>query len=129
SSSVTPTAYTSGEIEQAENLIVIRYSGRVGTEDAQQYFEEARDALSKMRPRFRLLADLTELESMDVAMAPYIENIMDLFNEKGISTVVRVIPDQIRDIGLQIMSLFHYGENVHIVTCATLEEAMSVLAA
>lgn len=126
---MTPPASTTIEIDQAKNLIVIRYRGRVGTEDARQYFEEARDALSKMQPGFRLLADLTELESMDVAMAPYIENIMDLFNEKGISTVVRVIPDQTRDIGLQIMSLFHYGENVHIVTCATLEEAMSVLAA
>jgi hypothetical protein len=41
--------------------------------------------------------------------------------------VVRVIPDPARDIGLQIMSLFHYGHDVRIVTCATLDEAQRAL--
>jgi hypothetical protein len=38
-----------------------------------------------------------------------------------------VIPDPTIDIGLQIMSLFHYGHDVRIITCATLEEAMRAL--
>jgi hypothetical protein len=41
--------------------------------------------------------------------------------------VVRVIPDPHRDIGLQIMSIFHYGGDVQILTCQTLAEAEEIL--
>jgi hypothetical protein len=113
--------------EPERNLVTVRYSGRVGPDDAQHYLQEARAALSNVQPGFRLLADLTDLEAMDVACAPYIRQIMDLLNEKGISLVVRVIPKPTLDIGLQIMSLFHYGQNVRIITCATLDKAMAAL--
>ena len=73
------------------------------------------------------LADLTELESMDVACAPFIEKAMELCNQKGASMVVRVIPDPRRDIGLQIMSIFHYRGDVKIVTCETLAQAKEIL--
>jgi len=53
---------------------------------------------------------------------------MDLLNKQGVSTVVRVIPDPRKDIGFNILSLFHYRPDVQIVTCETLEEAMKVLA-
>jgi hypothetical protein len=43
--------------------------------------------------------------------------------------VVRVIPDPHRDIGLQIMSIFHYGGDVQIVTCETLVQAEELLRA
>jgi hypothetical protein len=52
---------------------------------------------------------------------------MDLCNKKGVETVVRVIPDPRKDIGLNILSLFHYRRHVRIVTCATISEAMNVL--
>jgi hypothetical protein len=42
--------------------------------------------------------------------------------------VVRVIPDPQKDIGLNILSLFHYRKRVRIVTCETLDEARKVLA-
>jgi hypothetical protein len=64
---------------------------------------------------------------MDLACVPYIERMMDLFNKKGVETVVRVIPDPHKDIGMNIMSLFHYRRRVHIVTCKTLAEAMKAL--
>jgi len=75
------------------------------------------------------LGDLTELQSMDVACAPHIEKAMDICNEKGASMVVRVIPDPHRDIGLQIMSYFHYSGDVQIVTCETLAQAEEILRA
>ena len=115
------------KLEPERNLVVVRYHGHVGPIDAQRYLEEARAALPNIQQGFRLLADLTGLERMEVSCAPYIRQIMDLFNEKGIASVVRVIPDPSLDIGLQIMSLFHYGEDVRIITCATLEEAMRAL--
>jgi predicted choloylglycine hydrolase len=65
---------------------------------------------------------------MDLACVPHIKRMMDLCNKKGIEMVVRVIPDPHKDIGLNILSLFHYRRRVHIVTCKTLEEAVKVLA-
>jgi anti-anti-sigma regulatory factor len=90
--------------------------------------EQIRNGLTKLQSGFRLLADLSELQSMDVACAPFIEKAMDMCNEKGASMVVRVIPDPQRDIGLQIMSIFHYGGDVKIVTCETLAQAAELLA-
>jgi len=115
------------ELQPKRNLVVVRFRGHVGPSDVRRYLEEARAALTDIQPGFRLLADLTDLETMDVSCAPYIRQAMDLFNEKGITAVVRVIPDPTLDIGLQIMSLFHYGHDVRIITCATLEEAMRAL--
>jgi hypothetical protein len=74
-----------------------------------------------------VLVDLTDLEKMDVGCASFIEAAMDLCNEKGASTVVRVIPDPHRDIGLQIMSIFHYSGDVRIITCQSLAEANEIL--
>lgn len=115
------------EIDQPQNLLSIRYGGSVGPDEAEICLEEVRTALPRLRSAFSLLADLTGLEVMDVACAPHIEKAMDLCNERGISTVVRVIPDPKRDIGLQIMSYFHYGGDVRIVTCETLTEAREIL--
>lgn len=118
---------TTLELQPKRNLVVVRYHGHVGPSDAQRYLEEVRAALPDIQPGFRLLADLTDLETMEASCAFYIREIMDLFNEKGIASVVRVVPDPTLDIGLQIMSLFHYGHDVRIITCATLEEAMRAL--
>ena len=115
------------EADQAKNLLVIRYSGHVGPDETEKGLEQIRPGLAQLKSGFRLLANLIELESMDVACAPFIEKAMDLCNEKGASLVVRVIPDPHRDIGLQIMSYFHYSGDVRIVTCETLAEAAKIL--
>ena len=115
------------EIDRPQNLFVVRYRGAVGPDETARGMQEAQVAVAQLQSGFRLLADLTELQSMDVACAPHIEKVMDLCNEKGVSIVVRVIPDPTHDIGLQIMSLFHYGGNVRIVTCETLDEAHEIL--
>ena len=86
--------------------------------------EQIPPLMADLRPGFRLLTDLSGLESMDLACVPYIQRMMDLCNKKGVEMVVRVIPDPHKDIGLNILSLFHYRRRVRIVTCATLEEAM-----
>lgn len=84
-------------------------------------------ALSQLSSGFRVLADLSDLQSMDVSCAPHIKQIMELCNKAGVDTVIRVIPDPKRDIGLQIMSYFHYGSGVRIVTCETLAQAINML--
>lgn len=115
------------EADPANNLLVIRYRDRVDDAAVERCAGEVRQALTSLAPDFRLLADFTGLQSMDVACAPHLRRIMRLCNEEGVSTVVRVIPDPQRDIGLGIMSFFHYGPDVHIATCATLDEAREIL--
>ena len=115
------------EVDEPKRLLVIRYHGVVKAEETEKGLEQIRNGLSKLQSGFRLLADLTALESMDTACAPFIEKAMDMCNEKGASMVVRVIPDPHRDIGLQIMSIFHYGGDVRILTCETLAQAKEIL--
>jgi len=115
------------EVDEPERLLVIRYRGVVEAEETEKGLEQIRNGLTKLQSGFRLLADLSELQSMDVACAPFIEKAMDMCNKKGASMVVRVIPDPHRDIGLQIMSIFHYRGDVQIFTCETLAQADDLL--
>src|SRR5438477_7476899 len=98
-----------------------------GASDVDRYAAEVRAALPKMQSGFRLLADFTELDSMDVTCVLHIKSIMQLCNEKGVRSVVRIIPDPKRDIGLQIMSYFHYSGEVSIVTCENLSGEISLV--
>lgn len=115
------------EFDQPRNLLVIRYSDRVGPDETERALEAVRFALEKVERGFRLLADLTDLEAMDIACAPHIESAMEMANEKGVVEVIRIIPDPRKDIGMQIMSYFHYGGDVRIVTCESADEAMKLL--
>ena len=115
------------EFDQSRNLLVIRYNDHVGPDETEGALGVMRLMLNNVERGFRLLADLTHLRSMDLACAPHIESAMDLCDEKGVAQVVRIIPDARQDIGMQIMSHFHYGGDVRIVTCKSADEAMTFL--
>ncbi len=116
------------EVDKSQNLLKVSYVGRVGPEEARQGVERLPSRLAELQPGFRLLTDLSGLESMDLACVPHLRRMMDLCNKKGVEKVVRVIPDPHKDIGLNILSLFHYRRGIPIVTCGTLEEALQALA-
>jgi hypothetical protein len=116
------------KVQKANNLLRISYAQHVGPEDTERGEEQIRVLLADLRPGFRLLTDLTALESMDLTCVPHIKAVMDQCNKKGVEMIVRVIPDPHKDIGLNILSLFHYGRRVRLVTCETLAEAMRILA-
>jgi hypothetical protein len=116
------------ELEQPQNWLTIRYSGHVNPDETHRCSVEVRGAVTDIKPGFRLLVDLTDLQSMEVSCAPHIRNIMDMCNQNGVAEVVRIIPDPKQDIGLQIMSYFHYSGDVHIVTCESADEALNLLA-
>ena len=115
------------EVDESKSLLVIRYRGLVAAGETEKGLNDVRSGLAKLKSGFRLLVDLTELDRIDVGCAPFIEKAMDLCNEKGTSMVVRVIPDPHCDIGLQIMSIFHYSGDVLIITCQSLAEANQIL--
>ncbi len=80
-------------------------------------------------PGFRVLADFRWLDSMDSAAARHVAEIMDALVEKGVASVTRVMPDPHKDIGLNILSQFHYGPEIQIATFETLADALQTMAA
>jgi len=115
------------EADPAKRLLIIRYAQRVSAKEVRQCRAQARGLLTALRPGFRLLTDLSQLEAMETACAPEIAAIMDLLVEKQVGTVVRVVPDPRKDIGLNILSLFHYGPEVRLMTCEALAAALQWL--
>ena len=65
---------------------------------------------------------------MDSAAAQHIAEIMDALAAKQVASVTRVIPDPHKDIGLNILSQFHYGPDVTITTFETLADAVKSIA-
>jgi len=116
------------ELDQSKRLLVISAVQRVTAAEAKLAAQRVRELLQDVVPGFRVLADFRWLDSMDSASARYIAEIMDALAKKGLASVTRVIPDPHKDIGLNILSQFHYGPEIKIATFETLADALQSLA-
>ena len=116
------------ETDEKRNLMTITYSGNVEPLELVLGRPNLTAALTTVRPGFRLLTDLSGLIEMEYACATEVEAMMDLVRKKGVAEVVRVVPDPHKDIGFKVMSFFHYGKAVPVLTCDTLAEALEKLA-
>jgi hypothetical protein len=114
--------------DPSKNLLTFSFSGNITRSETTRWKGELPGLLSQLKPEFKLLSDFSRVESFEVACAPDIEEVMDSLNKAGIVKVVRIIAHPRQDIGLSIMSLFHYRRCISIVTCQTLEEGLSALA-
>ena len=117
------------ELDRSKRLLVISAAQKVTTEEAKMVAQRIRELLQDVAPGFRVLADFRWLESMDSAAARHIAEIMDALAEKNVASVTRVMPDPHKDIGLNILSQFHYGATVKIATFETLADALQNIAA
>ena len=116
------------ELDRSKRLLVISAAQKVTAEEAKMVAQRIRDLLRDIKPGFRVLADFRGLESMDSAAAPHIAKMMDALAEKEVASVTRVMPDPRKDIGLNILSQFHYGPDVTIATFETLADAVQNIA-
>jgi anti-anti-sigma regulatory factor len=116
------------EANDDERLLKINWLGHVDSDEMRRCADEIGVTASKMRPGFRVLVDMSDLESMDYAGAPYIGLVMDLCLAKQVEHVVRVIPNPHKDIGLNIMSYLRYRSKVRVTICENMAEAMQRLA-
>jgi anti-anti-sigma regulatory factor len=117
------------ELDRSKRLVVISAAQRVTAEEANLAAQRIRELLQDVAPGFHVLADFRWLESMDSAAARHIAKIMDSLAEKEVASVTRVMPDPHKDIGLNILSQFHYGPDVTITTFETLADAVQSIAA
>ena len=109
--------------DSARNIFRLSFGGDIGVEEMSRAGQTIAEAMVAVRPGFYLLTDLSRLNSMDVQCMPYIASTMELASNHGIARVVRIIPDRSKDIGFNIMSLFHYPHGLPIITCEDEAEA------
>jgi len=88
---------------------------------------QVREMMKEVTPGFRVLTDFRWLDRMEPAATAHLAEIMDALAEKNVAVVVRVIPDPHKDIGLNILSQFHYGPQIKLATFESLAEALSAL--
>ena len=112
------------ELDRSKRLLVISAVGHVMAREVKGVAQSVREVLHQAAPGFHVLADFRWLESMDSTAAPHLAEIMDALTEKGVGSVTRVFSDPRKDIGLNILSQFHYGPNVSITTFETLADAV-----
>jgi hypothetical protein len=113
----------------AGNLIRIAYVGHVSEAGMKMCVDAFKALLSGMRSGFTVLADLTRMESMELDCVTGLAKIMDACRDHGVGTVVRIVPDPSKDIGLKILGIVHYRGAVRVITCNSPAEAERVLAA
>jgi hypothetical protein len=111
---------TANKIKQ---LLVFAFAGHVQADQIVESTKDAAALMTTLEPGFRVLADLTSLDSMTVDCAPEIAKVMDLCASGGVKLIVRVIPDPAKDVGFSILSRFHYPNKPHAIVCKTLSEA------
>ncbi len=116
-------------IDAARNVSRLQYSGKVTAAHMPDCVAQITTLLPQLRAGFTVLVDLSGLDAMDIDCVPFLSTIMDFCRVQGVGTVIRVIPDPSKDIGLNILSLIHYRGQVHIITCDTVEEAEKLLLA
>ena len=114
-------------VNKSKQLLHLSFIGQVRVEELVRGREELIALLADLSPGYRVLADLGRLDSMSVECADEIGKVMELCEQQGVKLVVRVIPDPRKDIGLGILSLFHYHRRPRIVTCNTIIEAAKLL--
>jgi anti-anti-sigma regulatory factor len=116
------------ELDQSKRLLVIAAAQHVTAEEVNAVAARVQELLRSVTPGFRVLVDFRWLDSMDSAAAPHVAKIMEALTEKGVASVARVLPDPHKDIGLNILSQFHYGPDILITTFDTLADALQSIA-
>jgi anti-anti-sigma regulatory factor len=114
-------------VSKPKQLLYLNFIGRVSVEQLQQGREDITSLLADIGSGFRVLADFSRLESMDTNCAAEIGKVMELCEQKGVGLVIRIIPDSSKDIGLNILTLFHYRLRPRIMTCNSIAEAEEAL--
>ena len=114
-------------ISKPKQLLCLSFIDRVSVEELQEGYQEMVKLLEDLTSGFRVLGDLSHLGVFGPNCATQIGKAMELCDKKGVGLVVRVIPDPGKDIGLNILSVFHYQRRPRIVTCQTLAEAGEIL--
>ncbi len=112
---------------QSKQLLYLNFIGTVKPEEIQNERKDLATQLAGLAPGFRYLVDLSALEIMRLDCMVELGRTMEMIGRAGVSLVVRVIPDPSKDIGMNILTVFHYPHGLRVVTCQSLTEAVKAL--
>jgi anti-anti-sigma regulatory factor len=112
---------------QSKQLLYLSFIGTVRPEDFQNAREDVAAQLAGLARGFHYLVDLTDLEFMGLECTSEMGRLMELIGQAGVGLLVRVVPDPSKDIGMNILTIFHYPQHLRIVTCQNLTAAVQVL--
>ena len=115
------------DVDLPRNLVHTRYSGHITVVEMQAAVAQITVQLPALKAGFAILADWSQLESMGLDCVPHLTAIMDLCRVHRAGTIVRILPDPSKDIGINLLSAIHLRGQVKIITCDTLEEAERAL--
>jgi anti-anti-sigma regulatory factor len=113
---------------RCQRLLCLNYVQRVSAAELAAAQDDLTAALADLPDGFRLLVDLSQVEFMNPDCLAEVGRAMDHFDQRGVSLIVRVIPDASKDIGLNILTLFHYPHHPRVITCRNMAEALHHLA-
>src|SRR5450631_2314252 len=105
---------------KAKELLYLSYIEHVTVADLRRGHGEVMALLAELPAGFKMLADLSLLESMDLGCVEELGKMMERFDQHGIKQVVRVIPDPTKDIGFKILEVFHYPHRLRTMNCETM---------
>jgi anti-anti-sigma regulatory factor len=114
-------------VDESGRVLTMSYGGSVIAEEMRRCLGTIRDLMDQLKPGFILLTDLSNLEYMEASCARELGAIMDQCSAKGMLTVVQVIPDPNKDIGFDLISVFHLHPSVKTQTHQSLAEAIKSL--
>lgn len=109
-------------------LLFVNYVERVTEVELADARSELQTLLADLPPDFRLLADLSRLDSMEAECVTELGRTMELISQHGVGLILRVIPDASKDIGLNILTIFHYPRRPRVINCQNLAQAIQKLA-
>ena len=112
---------------RTKQLLLLSYIQQVRAEELNHGQGDIQALLAELKPGFRLLVDFSRLESMDPDCMTEIGRAMELIDQSGVAMVVRVIPDPRKDIGMNILAIFHYMHHPQTAVCQTMTEAAKLL--
>jgi len=111
----------------SRQLLYLSFIGTVRPEDFAGGRTDITTQLAGLAPGFHYLVDLTHLEFMGLECMAELGGFMDLIGKSGVGLVVQVIPDPSKDIGMNILTVFHYPHGLRTVTYQNLTEAVTAL--
>ena len=115
------------EADKATRFIVLSVVGHVTTDEVKLAAQRVRELVENAAPGFQVLTDLRWLESMPTSASQHVAEIMDALAKKKVGSIARVVPDPRKDIGLNILSQFHYGSQIQAMTFETMADALQSL--
>jgi hypothetical protein len=113
--------------DDSGRILTVSYSHHVTAKHVENCRRRIRDDMQHLRPGFALLSDLTHLKTMDADCAESLGAMIELCSSREMNLSVWVIPDPSKDIGLNLISLFHCWRPVRTHTRTNLAEAVKCL--